>query len=150
MDENFFDTLLTWLGACPALSGVTLQVDYLPPAAGCGALFPRGIQQRERRQNVLGETVSRLRMELALRLNLAFIPGDGALAAQTAQRLLALQNWASEQSAAGLAPKFGNTETDRETLRAGAAQLEGASDEGSAVYTVTFTADYTMKWSDAQ
>ena len=31
---------------------------------------------------------------------------------------------------------------------AGAARLEQANDEGSAVYTVTLTAHYTMKWSD--
>lgn len=150
MDENFFDTLLTWLETCPALDGVPLQIDYLPPAGGCGALYPRGVRQREHWQNVLGETVSRLRMELVLRLNLPFVPGDAALAAKTAQLLLDLQNWAAAQSAAGLAPKFGNTDTDSEALRAGEAQLERASDEGCAVYAVTITADYTMKWSDAK
>ena len=52
------------------------------------------------------------------------------------------------QSAAGLAPQLGNADPMQETLTAGAARLEQANDEGSAVYTVTLTAHYTMKWSD--
>ena len=54
----------------------------------------------------------------------------------------------AEQSAAGFAPQLGNTDPMQETLTAGAARLEQANDEGSAVYTVTLTAHYTMKWSD--
>ena len=53
-----------------------------------------------------------------------------------------------EQSAAGFAPQLGNADPVQETLTAGAARLEQANDEGSAVYTVTLTAHYTMKWSD--
>lgn len=52
------------------------------------------------------------------------------------------------QSAAGFAPQLGNADPVQETLTAGAARLEQANDEGSAVYTVTLTAHYTMKWSD--
>ena len=59
-----------------------------------------------------------------------------------------LQAWVAEQSAAGLAPQLGNADPVQETLTAGAARLEQANDEGSAVYTVTLTAHYTMKWSD--
>ena len=70
------------------------------------------------------------------------------LSAQTARRLLELQAWVAEQSAAGFAPQLGNADPVQETLTAGAARLEQANDEGSAVYTVTLTAHYTMKWSD--
>ena len=73
---------------------------------------------------------------------------DAELTAQTARRLLELQAWVAEQSAAGLAPQLGNADPVQETLTAGAARLEQANDEGSAVYTVTLTAHYTMKWSD--
>ncbi len=87
-------------------------------------------------------------MQLVLRLNLPFVPGDANLSAQTARRLLELQAWVAEQSAAGFAPRLGNADPVQETLTAGAARLEQANDEGSAVYTVTLTAHYTMKWSD--
>jgi len=88
------------------------------------------------------------REQLVLRLNLPFVPGDANLSAKTARRLLELQAWVAEQSAAGFAPQLGNADPVQETLTAGAARLEQANDEGSAVYTVTLTAHYTMKWSD--
>lgn len=130
MNETYFEQLLQWLARCPALAGIALRVDDLPPAAGTGALFPKGVEQTDRWQN------------------LPFVPGDTELTAQTARRLLELQAWVAEQSAAGLAPQLGNADPMQETLTAGAARLEQANDEGSAVYTVTLTAHYTMKWSD--
>ena len=134
MNETYFEQLLQWLARCPALTGIDLRVDDLPPAAGTGALFPKGVEQTDRWQNLLGQVTTRQKMQLVLRLNLPFVPGDANLSAQTARRLLELQAWVAEQSA--------------ETLTAGAARLEQANDEGSAVYTVTLTAHYTMKWSD--
>ena len=134
MNETYFEQLLQWLARCPALTGIDLRVDDLPPAAGTGALFPKGVERQK--------------MQLVLRLNLPFVPGDANLSAQTARRLLELQAWVAEQSAAGFAPQLGNADPMQETLTAGAARLEQANDEGSAVYTVTLTAHYTMKWSD--
>lgn len=116
--------------------------------AGTGALFPKGVEQTDRWQNLLGQVTARQKMQLVLRLNLPFVPGDANLSAQTARRLLELQAWVAEQSAAGFAPQLGNADPVQETLTAGAARLEQANDEGSAVYTVTLTAHYTMKWSD--
>ena len=159
MNETYFEQLLQWLARCPALTGIDLRVDDLPPAAGTGALFPKGVEQTDRWQNLLGQVTTRQKMQLVLRLNLPFVPGDANLSAQTARRLLELQAWVAEQSAAGLAPRLGQTDPRpgiflgnadpvQETLTAGAARLEQANDEGSAVYTVTLTAHYTMKWSD--
>ena len=73
---------------------------------------------------------------------------DPDFAEAEARRLLELQAWVAEQSAAGFAPQLGNADPVQETLTAGDARLEQANDEGSAVYTVTLTAHYTMKWSD--
>jgi len=148
VNETYFEQLLQWLARCPALTGIDLRVDDLPPAAGTGALFPKGVEQTDRWQNLLGQVTARQKMQLVLRLNLPFVPGDANLSAQTARRLLELQAWVAEQSAAGLAPQLGNADPMQETLTAGAARLEQANDEGSAVYTVTLTAHYTMKWSD--
>lgn len=148
MNENYFEQLLQWLDRCPALAGVALRVDDLPPAAGTGALFPKGVEQTDRWQNLLGQVTARHKMQLVLRLNLPFVPGDADLTARTARRLLELQAWVAEQSAAGFAPRLGNADPAQETLTAGAAQLEQANDEGCAVYAVTLTAHYMMKWSD--
>ena len=76
MNENYFEQLLQWLARCPALAGVALRVDDLPPAAGTGALFPKGVEQTDRWQNLLGQVTARHKMQLVLRLNLPFMPGD--------------------------------------------------------------------------
>ena len=34
MNETYFEQLLQWLARCPALTGIDLRVDDLPPAAG--------------------------------------------------------------------------------------------------------------------
>ena len=34
---------MQWLARCPALTGIDLRVDDLPPAAGTGALFPKAV-----------------------------------------------------------------------------------------------------------
>lgn len=48
MNETYFEQLLQWLARCPALTGIDLRVDDLPPAAGTGALFPKGVEQTDR------------------------------------------------------------------------------------------------------
>ena len=93
MNETYFEQLLQWLARCPALTGIDLRVDDLPPAAGTGALFPKGVEQTDRWQNLLGQVTARQKMQLVLRLNLPFVPGDANLSAQTARRLLELQAW---------------------------------------------------------
>ena len=84
MNETYFEQLLQWLARCPALTGIDLRVDDLPPAAGTGALFPKGVEQTDRWQNLLGQVTARQKMQLVLRLNLPFVPGDANLSAQTA------------------------------------------------------------------
>ena len=54
MNETYFEQLLQWLARCPALTGIDLRVDDLPPAAGTGALFPKGVEQTDRWQNCWG------------------------------------------------------------------------------------------------
>ena len=59
MNETYFEQLLQWLARCPALTGIDLRVDDLPPAAGTGALFPKGVEQTDRWQNLLGQVTAR-------------------------------------------------------------------------------------------
>ena len=63
MNETYFEQLLQWLARCPALTGIDLRVDDLPPAAGTGALFPKGVEQTDRWQNLLGQAVTELNFQ---------------------------------------------------------------------------------------
>ena len=112
------------------------------------ALVAQGVRVLARRTNVLGEVTDRCRLTLVLRLTLPFVPGDAALAAENAARLLALQSWAAAESAAHRAPVFGNTDTEREVLRAEQGRIERADAGGTVVYTVRLQADYTQSFTE--
>lgn len=148
MTQDILPRLRVWLSRAPALAGVEhFCIDAAPAAPGAG-LAPQGVQVVARRQNLLGGTALRCRARFAVRLVLPFVPGDDAQALQNAQRLLELRQWIAQQSAARMAPVFGD-EPENETLRAEAARLEsrpGAGSEGTAVYAVTLTAEFTERW----
>ena len=68
--------------------------------------------------------------------------------AENAARLLALQSWAAAESAAHRAPVFGNTDTEREVLRAEQGRIERTDAGGTVVYTVRLQADYTQSFTE--
>lgn len=148
MTENILTALCGWLAGAPAMQGVErFWVDHAAAEAPSAGLWPQGVQVTARRQNLLGETALRCRARFVLRLALPFVPGDETLAAQNAQRLLALRQWLVRESAALRAPAFGD-EPAGETLTADAARLESlpnVGSEGTAVYAVTLTAEFTER-----
>lgn len=148
MEHSTLQTLLDWVRTCPALEGCTWAVDELAPDGGAAGAYPQGVRVLARRTNVLGEVTDRCRLTLVLRLTLPFVPGDAALAAENAARLLDFQQWAARESAACRAPVLGNADTGNEAVTAAAGQCEQLHDEGTARYRVTLTAEYTMKWRD--
>ena len=142
--EEQLKTLCYWLRTAPALAGVkTLWVDGAPAVPGTAGLFPAGVQGTERRVNLWGEVRLRCRASFTLRL---VLPYGGRSVRDNAATLLELQRWVLEQSAAGTAPVFGNTDTAQERLTAADAKLERASDEGTAVYAVQLKAEYTLQY----
>lgn len=88
-------------------------------------------------------------MQLVLRLNLPFVPGDANLECTDRPPPVGTAGLGGGAERGRLCPAASATLTPyRRPLTAGAARLEQANDEGGAVYTVTLTAHYTMKWSD--
>lgn len=41
VNETYFEQLLQWLARCPALAGIALRVDDLPPARAPGRSSPK-------------------------------------------------------------------------------------------------------------
>lgn len=149
MNDAILPALRGWLATAPALDGAPpLFVDDTETAVPRTGLFPQGVAVRGRRANVLGEVTVRYRASFVLRLALPYLHGDDALNTQNAQRLLDLQRWVAQQSAARTAPVFGDDPLT-ETLTATAGRLENRpqlGSEGLALYTVTLTADYDGRW----
>ena len=128
------DTLTQWLRAYPKWEG-TLQLDYAEHVPGSSGLYPRGITELSRREDVLGN--------VSIRYSCLFLLRRAAgTREENARWLLDFQNWVAEQDRLGLAPKFGN-EPKTERLRAFDGRLDSHTQAGSSLYTVHICAEFT-------
>ena len=123
---------MQWLQTFPQWQG-NLQLDYLDGVPGSAGLYPKGITEISRREDVLGNVQARCQCEFILRI---------ATAGEQAKWLLDFQNWVAEQDRLGLAPKFGD-EPSSERLRAFEGRLDSRHQAGSNMYTVQLTAEFT-------
>ena len=126
-----------WLSSFPQWEdGALLYIDYLQGVPGMASLCPGGLEVVSSRTDVLGRIQLNCRYQFAL-----YRVGDPAGSGKDAAWLLDFQNWVLEQTALGLAPRFGD-DPARETLFAEKAALKDASQPGSGVYTVKLTAKF--------
>lgn len=128
------ETMKTWLMTYPGWEG-TLQFDYLDAVPSSNGLYPRGVAELSRREDVLGNVKVRYGCSFLLRRT-------AATGEENARWLLNFQNWVAEQDMLGLAPKFGD-EPKTERIRAFEGRLDSHKQVGSALYTVQLTAEFT-------
>ena len=124
----------TWLQTFPGWEGA-VQIDYADATPGFCGMYPQGVKELSRREDVLGNTAVRCRVTFLLRR--AACPGK-----DSAKWLLDLQSWVMEQDRLGLAPKFGNAPKS-ERIRVSDGQLQSLSQTGSALYTVKLWTEFT-------
>lgn len=123
-----------WLVSFPGWEE-KLSIDYADGVPGNSGLYPKGIREISRREDVLGNVAVRCRCSFLLRR--CACPGE-----DSARWLLELQNWVMEQDRLGLTPKFGD-DPKTERLRAQEGKLNNSFQTGSGLYTVQLTAEFT-------
>lgn len=128
------ENMKVWLQTFPQWEG-NIQVDYLEAVPGNTGLYPKGITEISRREDVLGNVKVRCRSTFLLRKT-----ADGT--EENARWLLAFQQWVMEQNRLGLTPKFGD-EPKTERLLAADGRLENHAQVGSSLYTVQLQAEFT-------
>lgn len=131
--------MANWLQTYPLWEG-KLTVDYLGSAPGSVGLYPAGVEELDRREDVAGNVTASCRCLFDLRR----VTTGQQDCREHAQRLLDFCQWVNRQSRMGLAPKFGD-EPARERIRAEKGKLQSASQTGTATYTVRLTAEYVIK-----
>lgn len=122
--KNLLKTFPLW-GEQPII------VDVKAAAPDCCTLFPLGLQVLGQKEDVLGNTVSRLRQSFLLR-RVACI-GEPA-----ADWLLQLQSWLLVQPVSRLEPVFGASLR----LWAQGGHLTGGKQPGTGIYEVKIFAEY--------
>lgn len=128
------ETMKQWLQTYPKWEG-TLQFDYADAVPGNSGLYPRGMTELSRREDVQGNCKTRYSCTFILRR-------AAGQSQENAQWLLDFQNWVMEQDRLGLAPKFGD-EPKTERLRAFEGRLDTHKQVGSSMYTVQLSAEFT-------
>ena len=128
------ENMKAWLQTFPQWEG-NIQVDYLEAVPGNTGLYPKGITEISRREDVLGNVKVRCRSTFLLRKTAVDTE-------ENARWLLAFQQWVMEQNRLGLTPQFGD-EPKTERLLAVDGRLESHAQVGSSLYTVQLQAEFT-------
>ena len=126
-----------WLQSFPGWEG-TVCVDYVDAKPGNTGLYPKGLKEIFRREDVLGNLTVHYRYDFLLRRN-------AARGEENAQWLMEFQNWVMEQSRLGLAPQFGD-DPKTERIRASEGQLQSHAQAGSSMYTVRLSKEFTKTY----
>ena len=129
-------TIKQWLLQFPLWKpDMPLYVEFTDAQHICGGLFPLGVEEVGKSADVMGNISVSCRARFELRM---ILPGpDGS--EENARWLLSLQQWVQDQSAAGLAPRFGDI---HQNIRAEKARLTQLRKSDKGMYTVCFTAHY--------
>ena len=134
------EKLKQWLVTYPGWED-TLAVDFTEAAPGNAGLFPAGLEEIERQEDILGNLQVHCRYRFVL-YRKTMGQADGTA---NAQWLLAFQNWVQQQCAAGQNPHFGDV-PDKERMQAQKGSLTASSGVGTVTYAVTLIADFIKKY----
>ncbi len=135
------ETLRQWLRTYPGWGDGELPVDYADGIPDSFGLYPGGLEELSRQEDVMGNVTVEYRYHFTLHRITA---GQGDNTAEAAW-LLDFQHWVQQQSILGLAPHFGDVPY-AERLRAQKGELKEASQAATATYTVTLTADFIKNY----
>lgn len=121
------------------------HVDYTDQVPSCGAVFPPGLQEIERRTYITGAVCVTNQSNFGLYFTFAKSAGDDEGAKINADWVNDFQHWVQEQSTHGLAPNFGDAE-ESVIARAQNGVLYEAEAEGTATYMVVLSLRYTKTY----
>lgn len=138
--------LRDWLATYPGYDILgNWRVDYTDQVAGGGGVYPQGLVEISRSEDILGNVIVRDQYNFGLYVALPKAPGDDVGAEINADWLMDFQRWVQRQSVAGLAPKFGD-DPRSETIKANSGALYDTDAEGMAIYMAVLSAEFTTRY----
>lgn len=141
------ERLKAWLATYPEAEKFSqMQVGYTSSLPGDFGVFPAGIVEVERRENLFGQATVTNQYNFALYLVLEQASGGDAAALCGADWVMDFQRWVQQQSAAHQAPVFGNIDQNRETISAQSGALYEADAGGQALYMIQLAARFRMHY----
>lgn len=132
-----------WVGTFPGFDILSIfQVDYTDQIPNTGGIFPSGLVEVARREDILGNVEIKNQYNFGLYYVFEKAAGDEVGAAMNADWLMDFQEWVQEQSARRLAPIFGD-DPGAEKISAQNGVLFEANEEGTATYMVQLSVSFT-------
>lgn len=135
-----------WIATFPEYSILNeFQVDYTDQVPANGGIFPNGLVEVDRREDLLGNITVTNQYNFGIYCVFEKSPGDDAGATVNAGWVMSFQEWVQAQSVRGLAPRFGNT-GGREVVQAQNGALYEADGAGTATYLVQLSVQFKTKF----
>lgn len=135
-----------WLGTYPGYDILsTFQVDFTDQAPANGGIFPSGLVEVERRQDIAGNVTVTNQHNFGLYYVFTKATQDDIGATTNADWLMGFQEWVQEQSVTGQAPIFGDVPRDEKIMAQNGVMYE-TDEEGVATYMVQLSVQFTRKY----
>jgi len=137
------EKIRTWLATFPGYDRLrSMQVDYYSAEPDNGSIAPSGLIEISRKEDVLGNLTVEKQYNFGLYFVFTKADEDDEGATQNAEWIIQLQEWVHEQSLLGQAPVFGD-EPKTEKIKAQNGTIHGLSEEGTAMYMVQLSINFT-------
>ena len=137
------ERIRAWIASYPGYDILgTFQVDYTDRIPANGGIFPSGLVEIRRTEDILGNTTVENQYNFGLYYVFLKALGDDAGAQLNASWIMDFQMWVQEQSVRGKAPVFGD-DPRSERIQAQNGVLYEADEEGTATYMVQLSVNFT-------
>lgn len=134
------ETIRKWIATYPGHDILSdFSVDYTDQIPANGGIFPSGLSEVSRSEDVTGDTLVQNRYNFALYYVFEKAPGDDTGAVVNADWIMDFQEWVQAQAMAGAVPQFGDRTT---AITAQNGALYSAEAEGTATYMVQLSVDF--------
>ena len=135
-----------WLSMFPDFDILSaFQVDYTDQVPSNGGIYPSGLVEVERRQDIMGNITVTNQYNFGLYYVFEKAAGDDIGATLNADWLMSFQEWAQEQSITGIAPVFGDV-PGAEKIIAQNGVLYETDEGGTATYMVQLSVQFKKKY----
>lgn len=139
-----------WIATFPGYDILnTFHVDFTDQIPSNGGIYPSGLVEISRKQDIWGNTTVRNQYNFGLYYVFPKDPGDNEGATVNADWIMEFQLWIQEQSIRRLAPVFGD-EPRAERIRAQNGALYAADEEGTATYMVQLSVEFTKYYQEGE
>lgn len=140
------EKIRNWIATYPGYDILgRFQVDYTDQVPSNGGIFPSGLVEISRTEDIIGNVTVQNQYNFGLYYVFPKDPGDDAGAQINAAWIMDFQLWVQEQSVCRLVPVFGD-EPRTERIQAQNGVLYDADEEGTATYMVQLSVNFTKKY----